>query len=132
MDVIWSTVRGSQTGLLPTQEEIIELKNQIDQARVYWGELGLSLAMPKAHLLFDGHLLHQIEMFGGLADKADDAIEKAHQLWNREAKRTANIKNFHHRHATQQRAFWRSMSSSVRRIQENISVQRKRNVKRKV
>jgi hypothetical protein len=42
----------------------------------------------------DGHMVDQVRMFWGLADKLDDVIEKAHQPWKREKERTWNIKNF--------------------------------------
>jgi hypothetical protein len=46
-----------------------------------WLELGLSTKQPKWHITIDGELLHQVWAHSGLADKADDVIEKGHQEW---------------------------------------------------
>jgi hypothetical protein len=49
---------------------------------------------PKAHLLFDGHLLDQIKRFDGLAAKGEDWIEHLHQLWTGLKQLTWQIPNF--------------------------------------
>jgi hypothetical protein len=93
-DSIFAQVRGVEAGLLPTDEQVGALAEIIEQTRVLWVGSGWSTDQPKWHLLFDGHLVDQVRLFWGLADKLDDVIEKAHQPWKREKERTWNIKNF--------------------------------------
>jgi hypothetical protein len=93
-DSIFAQVRGVEAGLLPTEEQIGTLETTIQKTRELWLGSGWSTDQQKWHLLFDGHLVDQVRMFWGLADKLDDVIEKAHQPWKREKERTWNIKNF--------------------------------------
>jgi hypothetical protein len=93
-DSIFAQVRGIDAGLLPTEDQISTLVDTIEKTRVLWVGSGWSTDQPKWHLLFDGHLVDQVRLFWGLADKLDDVIEKAHQPWKREKERTWNIKNF--------------------------------------
>jgi hypothetical protein len=87
-DSIFAQVRGVEAGLLPTEEQIGTLETTIEKTRELWLGSGWSTDQPKWHLLFDGHLVDQVRMFWGLADKLDDVIEKAHQPWKREKERT--------------------------------------------
>ena len=43
-----------------------------------WNKIEINIT-PKAHVMFT-HAVEQFEMFGGIADKVEDFIEKAHQL----------------------------------------------------
>lgn len=80
LDTIWSSVRGKEAGLLPTDEQLDRLEQALSECRQLWLSMGLTTNQPKWHLTFDGHLLAQVKRFGGLADKADDTIEKFHQV----------------------------------------------------
>ena len=82
-DSIFAQVRGVEAGLLPTNEQIEKLAQTIEMTRVLWVGSGWSTNQPKWHLLFEGHLVDQVHLFWGLADKLDDVIEKAHQPWKR-------------------------------------------------
>jgi hypothetical protein len=90
-------------GLLPTEDQIVTLEQTIEPTRVLWLQSGWSTDQPKWHLLFDGHLVDQVRMFWGLADKLNDVIEKAHQPWKRE-EHTWNIKHFRMQQKQQLRA----------------------------
>jgi hypothetical protein len=68
-------------GLLPAAANLVFLEKAIAEGKRRWLELGLSTFQPKWHLTFDGHLLHCVDVFGGLADKSDEAIEKGHREW---------------------------------------------------
>jgi hypothetical protein len=94
LDVIWSRVQGVEHGLLPTDEDVMKLEHAIDKARELWLTMGLGTKRPKWHLLFDGHLLHQYKTFGGLADKADDFIEKEHQVLKKLRDRYRTVPSF--------------------------------------
>ena len=95
-----------------------------------WTKLGLNIAQnPKAHLLFDGHLIEQVRLYGGLADKADDEIERAHQIHGKLDKLTCNLKNYERRNDNQQRAVYRRANPVVNKQLNWIGDQRKRNFK---
>jgi hypothetical protein len=65
LDVMCSTVRGLD-GLLPTEEEVLQLEKVVLDAKTLWIECGFSIkGNPKCHLIFDGHLVHH---FGSAAD----------------------------------------------------------------
>jgi hypothetical protein len=76
LDVIWSTVRGLNSGLLPMDEQTKSLADALKEAKALWLQMGLSTLQPKWHLTFDGHLLQQFTKYGGIADKSDETIEK--------------------------------------------------------
>ena len=72
LDAIWSSVRGLDTGLLPTDEQTESLADALKKGKALWLRMGLSTRQPKWHLTDDGHLLDQFTKFGGLADKSDE------------------------------------------------------------
>jgi hypothetical protein len=128
-DAIWSTVRGCQ-GLLPTSEELDKLESIIATAKESWSALGLNIALnPKARLLFDGHLMEQMRWHGGIADKADDVIERGHQVHRRHEKRTHGIRNYAQQQTNQQRTFYRESSAIVQQGIAEIEKKRKRPIK---
>ena len=94
LGTIWSTVRGIEKGLLPTDENKLQLHNAIRIGKNIWLELGITTYQPKWHYTFDGHLEEQYIRFGGLADKADDSIEYGHQIWPRLDDRYKCVPNF--------------------------------------
>ena len=94
LDTIWSAVRGIDCGLLPTEEQLQSLAQGIQKGKHLWLKMGLSTRQPKWHLTFDGHLLHQIQSFGGLADKADDTIEFQHQVLKRIRDRYRRVSSY--------------------------------------
>ena len=127
LDKIWSSVRGHEEGLLPTEEQLDRLQATITATKRVWLEVGLNIVHnPKAHALFDGHLLDQMRLHGGLADKADDEIERAHQTHSKLDRVTANLKNLEQRHACQQREVYLRANALVKREQELIAAIRKR------
>jgi hypothetical protein len=77
-DSIFAQVQGVEAGLLPTEEQIGTLAQTIENTCVLWVGSGWSTDQPKWQLFFDCHLVDQVRMFWGLADKLDDVIEKAH------------------------------------------------------
>jgi hypothetical protein len=79
LDVVWSSVRGIEAGLLPTDAQKLALQVALLETKELWIKMELTTQQPKWHLTFDGHLLEQYGKFGGLADKSDESIEKGHQ-----------------------------------------------------
>ena len=67
--------------LAPTAEEIQEAKRAIQVLQVMWKSLRFNVT-PKAHILFT-HTVEQFEKYGGIADKVEDFVEKAHQQGKR-------------------------------------------------
>ena len=56
------------------------------------------------HVVMMGYLIHQVGTHGGLADKNDDMMEKAHQPWKCKKERTWNVKNLKTRQRTQMKS----------------------------
>ena len=91
----------------------------------------LDKGQPKAHLTFDGHLLHQVKEYGGLADKADDPIELEHQEWIRQKERTWRLKEFSKRELAQLKGMRRSRHPAVRRKMTEVHKKRTARTKKK-
>lgn len=74
LDEIWANVRGIQVdaGLLPTQLQLESLEKATSKAKALWLQMELGTKQPKWHVTLDGHLLHQIKFYGGIADKSND------------------------------------------------------------
>ena len=60
----------------PIEQELTETKQFVKLLQGYWIRLGLSIT-PKAFTLFHVICLQQ-EWFGGLGDKTEDWVERAH------------------------------------------------------
>jgi hypothetical protein len=126
LDVVFLIVRGVDF-LLPTPEDIQTLKAVIEAARVLWLQCDFNIeGNPKAHLVFDGHMLEQFVKHGGLADKTEDSIEFDHQEWKKEKHRTRSVKNFKHQQKCQIKRMWRKSHWRVTRIISNFEAGRKR------
>ena len=64
--------------LTVTDDLITKTKDHICQTILLWRKLKIPVT-PSAHL-FEDHIVYQMEnIIGGLADKREDHIEKAHQ-----------------------------------------------------
>jgi hypothetical protein len=112
LDAIWSSVRGIESGLLPTQEQLNSLQNSLQEGKALWLRLNLSTLQPKWHLTFDGHLFHQVTTFGGLADKSDD-IEKGHQTLKAQREQFRRIRSYEQRETCIRREMRRCRSHEV-------------------
>jgi hypothetical protein len=116
LGVMFSMVLGVDF-LLPTPEEIETLKTVIEAARVLWLRCGFNIdGNPKAHLMFDGHLLAQFIKHGGPADETEDPMEFDHQEWKKEKDRTRSVKDFKLQQKCQTKRMRRKNHSKVRRI----------------
>jgi hypothetical protein len=72
-------------------EELEDLMQRyIDATMKMWRFLRLSLNGPKIHGIED-HLCHQIKMFHGIGDYAEDFIEQSHQKGMKDEVRTRNL-----------------------------------------
>jgi hypothetical protein len=113
LDAVWSSVRGIDAGLLPTHEQIESLSNALQEAKSLWISMGLSTLQPKWHLTFDGHLLHQVQKYGGLADKSDESIEKGHQTLKTLRERFRGISSYQQRESCIRRELRRGRSPEI-------------------
>ncbi len=113
MDVIWSSVRGIDAGLLPTNEQIEQLDKALKATKKLWIEIGIGTLQPKWDLTFDGHLLHQVRTYGGIADKADDTIEFQHQMLKKLRDRYRSITSYQRREGCIRRELRRTKSPEI-------------------
>ena len=113
LDAIWSSVRGIDSGLLPNDQDIKNLDDALTQAKTLWVAMNLTTLQPKWHLTFDGHLLSQYKKFGGLADKSDETIEKAHQTLKELRDRYRRITSYEARETCIRRELRRSRSPEI-------------------
>jgi hypothetical protein len=116
LDAIWSTVRGLDAGLLPTDAQKLSLQKALEEAKVMWLQMKLSTLQPKWHLTFDGHLLDQFNKYQGLTDKSDETIEKGHQTLKNLRERFRGISSYEQREACIRRELRRSRSPEIKKI----------------
>ena len=74
MDLLFSLLRVPA----PTKHDIKNAKRAVAKLEQLWRTLRMS-ETPKAHIIFK-HTVQQYELFGGIADKVEDFVEKAHQV----------------------------------------------------
>ena len=120
LDAIWSTVRGIDAGLLPTDEQKERLANALKEAKALWLQMGLTTLQPKWHLTFDGHLLHQVTKYGGLADKSDKTIEKGHQTLKALRQRFRGISSYEVRENCIRRELRQTRSPEIKQHIDNF------------
>ena len=113
LDAIWSSVRGTDSGLLPADVQLEHLKKSLHDGKELWLSMGTKTKQPKWHLTFDGHLLCQVRKCGGLADKADDTTEFQHQMLLRLKDRCQSIPSCRMRELCVQRELRRERSPEI-------------------
>jgi hypothetical protein len=140
LDAIWLTVCWLDLGLLPTAADLVFLQKAIAEGKRHWLELGLSTLQPKWHLTFDGHLLHCVDVCGGLADKSDEAMEKGQEIlnfeqqqrcivrawrWQQHSSIVATVAKFKRRRSKQSSATdWKKKAEAVANEKERKRVKR--------
>lgn len=115
LDAIWSSVRGIDAGLLPTDAQVESLKVALEKGKALWLEMGLTTLQPKWHLTFDGHLLEQYKLYGGIADKSDETIEAFHQTLMALRERFRGITSYESRENCIRRELRRSKSPVIQK-----------------
>lgn len=116
LDIIWSNVRGIDAGLLPTEDQINQLRTALTKAKATWLSMNVGTRQPKWHLTFDGHLLQQVIKHGGLADKSDDTIEFQHQLLMKLRDRYRSITSYQRKETCIRKELRRQKSPEITRI----------------
>jgi len=56
------------------------LEKTLTKGKALLLEMEIGTLQPKWHVTFDGHLLHQVKLCGGIADKSDETTELQHQV----------------------------------------------------
>ena len=80
----------------PEDEEVNDIRENLIVLEKMWNELHISIT-PKAHVLFD-HTLEQVIEFGGIADKVEDYVEKAHRIGKKLDHFTSHLKSNEYQH----------------------------------
>ena len=76
-----------------TDDLITKTKDHICKTMILWRKLKI-LVTPSAHL-FEDHIVYQMKNIdGGLADKSEDHIERAHQDGKRSERKYCGVANF--------------------------------------
>ena len=132
LDVIWSSVRGIDAGLLPSNDQINQLRTATANAKQLWLEMKIGTLQPKWHMTFDGHLVDQVVKCGGIADKADDTIEFQHQVLMKLRDRYRSVTSFRKKETCIRRELRRRKSPEMQRHVDahEASIKRKPNNKR--
>jgi hypothetical protein len=132
LDTVWAAVRGIDSGLLPTNDQIARLSGALQEAKTLWLAMGLSTMQPKWHLTFDGHLLNQVQKYGGLADKSDESIEKGHQTLKTLRERFRGISSYQQRETCIRRELRRGRSPEIQKHIEDYEalIQQSQSTKR--
>ena len=81
-----------------------------------WIRMKLTTIQPKWHLTFDGHLFHQFNKYGGLADKSDETIEKWHQTLKTLRDRFRGISSYERRETCIRRELRRIKSPEIQKV----------------
>jgi hypothetical protein len=129
LDSIWSNVCSINTGLLPTDDDLIKLESLLIDGKKQWLDLGISTAQPKWHLTFDGLLLRRVTKYGGLADKGDSPIEHGHQIFGRLHNRFRCAATFQQREQFIHRAYRRQGHPKVLSAFKEMNSERPRHDK---
>ena len=131
LDAIWSSVRGIDAGLLPTGVQVAHLRKAVAEGKQLWLLMNIGTLQPKWHMTFDGHLVDQVIKYGGLADKADDAIEFQHQILMKLRDRFRSVTSFRKKETCIHRELRRRQSPEIQRQIDSYEAAIKRKPNRK-
>ena len=116
LDVVFSLIRQPA----PTEGEIKKLEFMIGVLEMLWRTVELSVTV-KAHILFK-HVVAQVKQFGGIADKVEDFVEKAHQDGRNLDELTKRMgTSFQKKQETQLNRQWAATDPGVQRIKQEVS-----------
>ena len=112
----------------PSEVEIKEIGKAIKVLEGLWKKLDLNIT-PKMHIL-TCHTLDQVIMFGGIADKVEDFVEKAHQMGKKLDHLVSRMssQSFRQQELVKIRRQWLTSDPLVSNQLSKIQKQRKRNI----
>ena len=126
LDVVWSSVRGIDGGLLPTNDQIETLRKALLESKRMWLSMGIGTMQPKWHMTFDGHLLYQVIKYGGIADKSDKTIEFQHQVLMKLRDRYRSITSYQRKETCIRRELRRQKSPEIQSHIDTYKAAKKR------
>jgi len=126
LDAIWSNVRGTDAGLLPTEAQINCLRKATAEGKALWNAIDIGTLQPKWHMTFDGHLVDQVIKHGGLADKADDTIEFQHQMLMRLRDRYRSVTSYQRKETCIRKELRRRKSPEIQSHIDNYEASKRR------
>ena len=116
--------------LTVTDELISKTKDHVCQTMLLWRKLKIPVT-PSAHL-FEDHIVHQMEnIIGGLADKSEDHIERAHQDGKRSERKYCGVTNFQQSQISQLKCNDLITNRIVKLKSQQIKIETTRKLKRK-
>jgi len=92
-----------------------------------WLAMKITTYQPKWHMTFDGHLLHQVITYGGLANKSDESIELQHQTRSRLRDRFRSAPSYKRREECIRQAMRRSKSPEIQNHLDEYDAKKRRN-----
>ena len=98
----------------PNEEEIRQLEKNIEILENRWRKANLPVT-PKAHLTFQ-HLIGDVRLYGGLADKQEQELERRHQFQKKWSNRLRNMRNITDGLRKQYQYEWRMTHPRVERL----------------
>ena len=116
--------------LIVTDELISKMKVHVCQIMLLWIKLKIPVT-PSAHL-FEDHIVYQMEnIIGGLADKNEKHIERAHQDGKRSERKYCGVTNFQQSQISQLKCNDLITNRIVKLKSQQIKNKTKRILKRK-
>ena len=113
-----------------TDDLITKTKVHICKTMLFWRKLKISVT-PSAHL-FEVHIAYQMKnIVGGLADKSEDHIERAHQDGKRSERKYCEVTNFQQSQISPLKCNDLITNPLVKLKSQQIKNETKRNLKRK-
>ena len=113
-----------------TDKLISKTKDHICKTMLLWRQLKIPVT-PSAHL-FEDHIVYQMEnIVGGLADKSEDHIERAHQDGKRSERKYCGVVNFQQSQISQLKCNDIITNRFVQLKSEQIKIETTRKLKRK-
>ena len=125
LDVVFALLRKPD----PTNDEILELERMLKVLESLWRQAKLSIIV-KMHILFK-HTVDKVKAFGGIADKVEDFVEKAHQEGRKHDDLTKRMaKHFRKKQEVQLNRQWAALNPTVQAMKMEVA-EASRRTKRK-
>ena len=110
----------------PTKIEIEEIDTAIKGLDKLWRQLDLNIT-PKMHIL-TCHTVEQVRLYGGIADKVEDFLEKSHQIGKKLDHLVARMshQSFRQQEMVKIRRQWLTSDPSVSNQLQSVHLRQKR------
>ena len=116
LDVVFALLRQPD----PTNDEILKLERMLKVLESLWRQAKLSITV-KLHILFK-HTVDKVKAFGGIADKVEDFVEKAHQEGRKLDDLTKRMAtHFRKKQETQLNRQWAALNPTVQAMKTEVA-----------